>query len=74
MSNFIEKKRRKSFLPCQYYQRFKSYNCKNKDRKKREGGGGEFITFQSGNNKILYVIIYFFSYKQVYCNKNLKII
>ena len=40
MSNFIEKKRRKSFLPCQYYQRFKSYNCKNKDRKKGGGGGG----------------------------------
>ena len=72
MSNFIEKKRRKSFLPCQYYQRFKSYNCKNKDRKKGGGGGWvkKIITFQSGKNKILYVIIYYFSYKLVYCNKN----
>ena len=39
---------------------------------KRGGGGGgkNIITYQSGKNKILYVIIYYFSYKLVYCNKN----
>ena len=68
----LKKREENLFYHANIIKGLKVIIVKIKIEKKGGGGGGgkNIITYQSGKNKILYVIIYYFSYKLVYCNKN----